>query len=104
MPTLGENFGHSILEALAASLPVLISDQTPWRDLEMRKAGFDLPLGDRDQFTVAIDKLAVMNGKEFETWRISARSEAQNWLQNSDAVEANRLLFHRALGMTSSTA
>lgn len=104
MPTLGENFGHSILEALAASLPVIISDQTPWRDLEIRKAGFDLPLGDRDQFTVAIDRLAEMNGKEFETWRISARSEAQNWLQDSDVVEANRQLFHAALGLAPRSA
>ena len=32
LPTLGENFGYVILEALAGGCPVLISDQTPWRD------------------------------------------------------------------------
>jgi glycosyltransferase involved in cell wall biosynthesis len=31
LPTLGENFGHSIIEALDAGLPVVISDRTPWR-------------------------------------------------------------------------
>lgn len=33
LPTLGENFGHVIAEALSSGLPVLISDTTPWRDL-----------------------------------------------------------------------
>lgn len=29
-PTLGENFGHVIFEALSAGLPILLSDTTPW--------------------------------------------------------------------------
>src|SRR5208283_1031370 len=33
-PTLGENYGHVISEALAAGCPALISDRTPWRGLE----------------------------------------------------------------------
>ena len=39
LPTLSENFGHVIVEALQVGTPVLISDQTPWRDLEQRHAG-----------------------------------------------------------------
>src|SRR5262249_15165327 len=39
MPTLGENYGHAIVEALRAGCPVLISDQTPWQDLEQKRAG-----------------------------------------------------------------
>jgi len=29
-PTLGENFGHVIVESLSASCPVVCSDRTPW--------------------------------------------------------------------------
>ena len=54
MPTLGENFGHAIFEALAAGKPVLISDQTPWRDLEAKKAGWDLPLNQPKAYEKAI--------------------------------------------------
>jgi len=97
MPTFGENFGHSILEALAASVPVLISDQTPWLDLESRKAGFDLPLENLEKFTAAIEKLAGMDDLEFETWRTGARTAALEWLRDSEVVEANRQLFQRAL-------
>jgi glycosyltransferase involved in cell wall biosynthesis len=31
-PTAGENFGHTILEALGAGCPVLLSDRTPWTE------------------------------------------------------------------------
>ena len=30
-PTRGENFGHSIYECLSIGLPVVVSDQTPWK-------------------------------------------------------------------------
>lgn len=32
-PTKSENYGHVISEALQASIPILISDQTPWKNL-----------------------------------------------------------------------
>ncbi len=38
MPTLGENFGHIFLEALAAGCPLIISDRTPWLDLEKKES------------------------------------------------------------------
>jgi len=43
LPTLGENFGHVILESLSAGCPVLLSDRTPWRRLEAD--GFDTNAG-----------------------------------------------------------
>jgi glycosyltransferase involved in cell wall biosynthesis len=36
-----ESFGHAIFEALAVGCPVLISDQTPWKNLQEKKAGWD---------------------------------------------------------------
>lgn len=45
--TTQENFGHAIVEAWAHGCPVLISDQTPWRALESKGIGWDLPLNKR---------------------------------------------------------
>ncbi|MFM7683582.1 MAG: glycosyltransferase family 4 protein, partial [Bacteroidota bacterium] len=42
LPTKGENFGHAIAEALSEGLPVIISDATPWKNLEQYQAGYDL--------------------------------------------------------------
>ncbi len=37
MPTLGENFGHAVLEALTAGCPLLISNRTPWLESRSEK-------------------------------------------------------------------
>ena len=59
MPSRGENFGHIIQEALVAGTPVIISDQTPWKDLEQKQVGWDLPLGDQNKYVEVIDKMAA---------------------------------------------
>ena len=39
LPTLGENYGHVIHEALSSGCPVVISDRTPWRNLAAAGVG-----------------------------------------------------------------
>ncbi len=39
LPSKSENYGHSIVEALSASLPVITSNSTPWNNLEEWGAG-----------------------------------------------------------------
>ena len=46
LPTLGENFGHSIYESAAAGIPFLISDRTPWTEAANDGAGWALPPND----------------------------------------------------------
>ena len=57
-PTHGENYGHVIREALSAGVPALLSDRTPWRGLEEKNAGADLPLDDLARFARWIDDFA----------------------------------------------
>ena len=54
LPTRGENYGHVIAEALTAGTPVLISDRTPWRDLNKHNVGWDLSLDDINPFVTAL--------------------------------------------------
>lgn len=55
LPSLGENFGHAIAEALQAGLRLLISDRTPWRDLETAGVGYDFSLNSTNEFVRAIE-------------------------------------------------
>jgi len=71
-PTTGENYGHAIFEAMMSSRPVLISDQTPWRNLEAHMAGWDLPLSDLQAFIDVIDRVGEMSMEELEQWTVGA--------------------------------
>ncbi|MCB9262692.1 MAG: glycosyltransferase [Flavobacteriales bacterium] len=93
LPTQGENFGHSIFEALSAGLPVIISDQTPWRDLAPKKVGFDLSLAEPEAFVTAIEYFASMGEQEFNIWSESARNYALEFLENQNFKENYTRLF-----------
>ena len=64
MPTTGENFGHSIVEAMLMGKPVVISDQTPWTDVN-GNGGFAISLSDEKGFTAALNELAEMDAEEY---------------------------------------
>lgn len=66
LPTQTENFGHVIVESLKNGRLVLISDQTPWRNLQTEYAGFDISLDDKQKFVEAIKMLLNLNQSEFD--------------------------------------
>ena len=96
LPTLGENFGHVIIEALQAGCPVLISDRTPWRNLEKSRAGWDLPLDRPDLFLGALRFCTEMGETEFTRWSEGAQTFGARAL-GTDAISENRTLFRTAL-------
>lgn len=93
LPTTGENFGHSIFEALLAGRPVLISDQTPWLDLASKKAGWDLPLNDTGGFTRVIEEVADWGQSTFDEWGGAAWSYADAFIKNPELTTQYRNLF-----------
>lgn len=97
LPTRGENFGHIIMESLSAGTPVLIADTTPWRDLAARGVGWDLPLAFPEGFAQKIEEMAAIPPDKQGRMRDRVRAFAESRRQESDAVEATRRLFLRAL-------
>jgi glycosyltransferase involved in cell wall biosynthesis len=96
-PTLGENFGHVIIEALGAGTPALISDQTPWRDLAAAGCGWVEPLNDPNAYVAHIEALFGQSPPEFDLRRKAALHYAQSFIENGTIVEDNRMLFRSAL-------
>jgi glycosyltransferase involved in cell wall biosynthesis len=97
LPTLGENFGHVIHEALSAGTPVLISDTTPWRDLEHAGAGWDLPLDRPDAFARVVDRVASLPLDDYAKLREGARSAAERGLVDRGASDASFRMFMAAI-------
>lgn len=93
LPTLGENFGHAIFEALSAGRPVLISDQTPWRSLQEVHAGWDLPLSDEKSFVRVLQEVADMNDEEYQQWSSGAWQYAKAFTGNVKIKAKYRELF-----------
>lgn len=96
LPTLGENYGHVIAESLTQGTPVLISDQTPWQNLEKDAAGWELPLEDRHRFVEVIRKVNSMDSSEYLLLRKSAADYAIKKLSNHSIIDSNRRLFEEA--------
>ncbi len=92
-PTHGENFGHVILEALLAGCPVLLSDQTPWRNLVSHRIGWDLPLNCPDEFRAALMLCLDMDNEEFAAISQCAKSYGRSRSKDPLALENNRDLF-----------
>lgn len=96
-PTHGENFGHVIAEALATGTPLLISDQTPWRDLARHGAGHDLPLDQPAAFVEVIEQMALWSPARHEQASTAVRRLAAKLLDPAADIEANRVMFERVL-------
>lgn len=68
-PTLSENYGHVIVEAMLSGLPIIISDQTPWNDVNDCNVGHAIPLDKVDKYSNAIESYIQMNEQELEILR-----------------------------------
>lgn len=99
LPTLGENFGHVIAEALAAGTPVLISDTTPWRGLAQAGVGWDLSLNEESTFVRCLEHCSYTEPWAYDEWCAKVRTYARAVLDDNTDVEANRRLFRLAAGL-----
>jgi len=97
LPTLGENFGHGIAEALQAGCPLVISDRTPWRHLEELGVGWDLPLRDLTIFTRVLQHCADMAPGEFDRFRRRARAHGLAVSNDPRILNQNREMLNAAL-------
>ena len=98
-PTLGENFGHVILEALCAGCPVLISDQTPWRNLTEKNIGWDLPLNKPELFSNVLQQCVDMGAEEYAKWTENAQEYGLGMASDERVVEQNRQLFEECINV-----
>lgn len=93
LPTLGENFGHVIVESLTAGTSVLISDQTPWQSLSIDGLGWDLPLDNMERFVEVIESFSLKSQYEKDELRFHIHTKMVERLHNSNVVNDNRQLF-----------
>lgn len=98
LPTLSENYGHAIIEALARGLPCIISNTTPWQDLDSRGVGNVVPVDDGTALAEAIQRFVDMDERTFSVMSASARSYGRERILDDDAVAATRSMLAACVG------
>lgn len=98
LPTLGENFGHSIAEAMQQGRPVLISDRTPWRNLEGAGIGWDISLDDESAWSVALHTCVQMDNASYQSMSRGAQRFVQEWVEKQGGRDAHLEMFRSVAG------
>lgn len=81
LPTQGENFGHAIFDALASSVPVIISRNTPWKDLDQSGAGLYI---NGDNLEAVLTKVSALSDTQYQNHRNAAHAYAQQFWKSKD--------------------
>ena len=97
LPTLGENFGHVFIEALAAGCPLLISDRTPWRDLDEKQIGWDIPLENQEKWRKKINDCITLDDETYSNMSASARNFSVKWLNDIEIEMQTRRVLETGL-------
>jgi len=100
LPTLGENFGHVFIEALAAGCPLIISDRTPWIELEKKIIGWDLPLEEIGRWIEIINYCISLDNIKYSEISSNSRQFASSWLSDPKVEESTLRVLKYGLNQT----
>lgn len=97
LPSFGENYCYSIFESLSIGRPVLISDQTPWRELKEKSIGWDIPLSQKEEYLKTILEICDLSQNDFNKLSINAVNYINELNKNSNKKKKYvKLLFKNA--------
>ncbi|QOC92749.1 glycosyltransferase [Micromonospora craniellae] len=82
-PTLGENYGHVIVESLAAGCPVVCSDETPFSELIAEAGGAVVRPATAAAFSAVLDRLADRSVAERAEAKRIAAERYRIWREQS---------------------
>ena len=92
-PTKSENFGQVIWESLSCGCPVLISDQTPWNNIDSYNVGWVRSLSKMNNFSKVLQGI-IDNNLEYQFNRQKIYNYALKFANNNKAIIANKKMFN----------
>lgn len=94
--TKNENFGHIIFESFNAGTPVLISNETIWKDLEKKKIGWNISIENNHEFINKLKYLSNCSKNEYLEMRKNVFNY-YNSLINDKSKIANREVIDKII-------
>ena len=92
MPTMHENFGHAIIESWGFGRPVLLSDNTPWRDLQTMGLGHCTPLVP-DLWKAVFNAVLSVSVDDLKDMSKRCNARYQELASDPQLLSANRAVF-----------
>ena len=92
LPSRGENYGHAIAEALSYGIPIVISDTTPWKNLEEQFAGKSTSLNPW-KLAESLDFFVNLSKEDYQTWSEGALKYASEHVNSPETLALNKELF-----------
>ncbi len=102
-PTFSENYGHSIVESMLCGCPVIISPETPWKDLQCNNAGWVLSLNDRSGWKRVIEQTVQMTSEEYNQLSKNAREYIRKKVQVNKLGQEYITMFSDAIQQRTSS-
>lgn len=93
LPSLGENFGHAIFESFSYATPVIIGNNTPWKNLKSNKVGLEINPTDKMEVLEALNFYDTMDEETYKAWQLSAFGFAKDYFINNNFEEMYNKLF-----------
>lgn len=93
-PTKGENFGHVIYESMAAGCIPIISNNTPWNNLDEKKCGNVLSLDNKDSFVKAIECYGNLSNMQIKSIKKNCVIYSRNKLYSSIKQSGYQFVFN----------
>ena len=92
LPTLHENYGHAIVESWAHGCPVILSTNTPWRELHSKGIGWDLPL-EKSAWRSVFQEISNMNQSDWNRLSAQCKRYFESSVYSAEDERANLALF-----------
>ncbi len=87
LPTLNENYGHVIAEALSFKKPVIVSDETPWNEYIIKnKLGYILNLNDK-LWINTLNEVIKQDSKDYEKYSNNFRTLEEDFEKKNDEIK-----------------
>lgn len=93
IPSANENYGHAIAEAMSVGVLPIISNMTPWRDLENLGVGWDFDISTLDPMIKAVLAAAALDQASFDSMAARVRSYVESSVDHSSLVAGYTRLF-----------
>jgi len=93
LPTLHENYGHVIIEALTAGCGLIISNNTPWENLSEKHIGWEINLNDNAKFINTLRHCLSLEENEYDTIRNNCYKFVSEEINSITEIEDTKKLF-----------